>query len=165
MDKPTGAEKLKAQFPNLCEGIYANHAAIAPWPAVTSRAVEDFARENARSGPRYYALWLKREKHLRTQLAELLGADSENDIALVKNTSEGISFTASGVNWRAGDNVVTASGEFPSNSLPWKALSARGVEIREVDIRQQHDQATDGCEEPRHDGARGVQRIHLPPER
>jgi selenocysteine lyase/cysteine desulfurase len=142
MKKSTGSANLHEQFPILGEGFYANHAAIAPWPAATSRAVEEFAVENSQTGPRYYAAWLKRERLLRAQLAGLLNADSADDIALVKNTSEAISFTAAGVDWRQGDNIVTPAAEFPSNALPWAALSARGVGIREVDIRQHHDPET-----------------------
>ncbi len=35
----------------------------------------------------------------------------------------------------AGDNLVLPRVEFPSNRLPWLAQAARGVEVREVDIR------------------------------
>jgi len=67
-------------------------------------------------------------------LARLTGAKSEDDIALLKNTTEGISLVAWGLDWQAGDNIVLPLGEFPSNRLPWLAQSAHGVEIREVDI-------------------------------
>ncbi len=76
-----------------------------------------------------------REKELRRSLARLTGADSEDDIALLKNTTEGISLVAWGLDWQAGDNIVLPRDEFPSNRLPWLAQSAHGVEIREVDIR------------------------------
>jgi hypothetical protein len=38
-------------FPILSKGIYANHAAIAPWPRVTAEAVSYFAKENLLEGP------------------------------------------------------------------------------------------------------------------
>ena len=76
-----------------------------------------------------------REKELRQLLACLTGAKSEDDIALLKNTTEGISLVAWGLDWQSGDNIVLPSGEFPSNRLPWLAQAAHGVEIREVDIR------------------------------
>ncbi len=68
-------------------------------------------------------------------LARLIGAKSEDDIALLKNTTEGISLVAWGLDWQTGDNIVLPQGEFPSNRLPWQAQSVHGVEIREVDIR------------------------------
>jgi selenocysteine lyase/cysteine desulfurase len=68
-------------------------------------------------------------------LARMLNAASADDIALLKNTTEGICTVANGLEWRRGDNVVIPKGEFPSNRLPWLALQRHGVEVREVDIR------------------------------
>ena len=124
------------EFPVLQHGLYANHAAIAPWPRVASEAVAAFARENAEIGAEKYSRWLLRESQLRRGLAGLLNAVSENDIALLKNTTEGICTVANGIDWRAGDNLVLPADEFPSNRLPWLALKRRGVEVREVDIRR-----------------------------
>jgi len=123
------------EFPILQHGHYANHAAIAPWPLATSRAVSAFSFENSQLGPEKYSHWLKREAQLRQMLANMLKAASADDIALLKNTTEGICTVASGIDWRPGDNLVLPLGEFPSNRLPWLALQQRGVEVREVDIR------------------------------
>src|SRR5699024_3894329 len=51
-----------------------------------------------------------------------------------KNTSEGLSVIAQGLDWRAGDQVVISDQEFPSNRIPWQALAERGVEVVEVDV-------------------------------
>lgn len=124
-----------SEFPTLQHGLYANHAAIAPWPRVASQAVADFALENCELGPEKYSRWLLREKHLRQRLADLTNAVSADDIALLKNTTEGICTVANGIDWQPGDNLVLPVGEFPSNRLPWLALQGLGVEVREVDIR------------------------------
>jgi selenocysteine lyase/cysteine desulfurase len=76
-----------------------------------------------------------RESRLRSSLAGLINADSADDIALLKNTTEGICTVANGIDWRTGDNLVLPADEFPSNRLPWLALERHGVEVREVDIR------------------------------
>lgn len=123
------------EFPILQHCQYANHAAIAPWPRVTARAVTDFARENSEIGPEKYTHWLLREKQLRSNLASLLNANSADDIALLKNTTEGICTVANGIDWQPGDNIVIPADEFPSNRLPWLDLVRLGVDIREVDIR------------------------------
>jgi len=127
------------EFPILHHGLYANHAAMAPWPRVTRDAVIAFAEENCQLGPQKYARWLLRETRLREVLAKLINADSADDIALLKNTTEGISTVATGIDWRKGDNLVLPADEFPSNRLPWLALQGLGVEIREVDIRASKD--------------------------
>ncbi len=123
------------EFPVLKHGLYANHAAIAPWPRAASRAVASFAQENCEIAAEKYSHWLARETQLRNRLAGLINANSAKDIALLKNTTEGICTVASGLNWRSGDNMVLPADEFPSNRLPWLALQRLGVEIREVDIR------------------------------
>ena len=103
------------EFPILNKGLYANHAAIAPWPRSASEAVRDFAEENMRSGAAKYATWLLREKQLRRMLATQINAGSADDIALLKNTTEGICTVANGIAWNKGDNVVIPADEFPSN--------------------------------------------------
>lgn len=123
------------EFPILQHGLYANHAAISPWPRVASRAVAAFAAENSESGADNYRHWFLRETQLRKRLANLINAVSADDIALLKNTTDGICTVANGINWRKGDNLVLPADEFPSNRLPWLALHQYGVEVREVDIR------------------------------
>jgi selenocysteine lyase/cysteine desulfurase len=130
---------LRKQFPTSETMHYANHAAISPWPRVTADAVSQFARENAESGPMKYGQWMLNETRLRRRLATLLNAHSPDDIALLKNTSEGVSTVAAGIDWRAGDNLVIPEGEFPSNHLAWQNLQNKGVEVRTVPILEAFD--------------------------
>ena len=123
------------EFPQPADLYYLNHAAVAPWPARAARAVERFARENIATGARDYAQWLVTERTLRERLARLLNAASRADIALVKNTSEALSFVAFGLDWRDGDQVIISSEEFPSNRIVWEALRPRGVQVVQVDLQ------------------------------
>ncbi len=116
------------------EIIYLNHAAVAPWPVPVQEAVCRFARENAHAGSRHYPRWLATEQRLRERAARLLGVEGTDGIALVKNTSEGLSFVAHGLDWQAGDEVVIPAGEFPSNRIVWESLAPRGVVVREVPL-------------------------------
>jgi selenocysteine lyase/cysteine desulfurase len=127
------------EFPILNRGLYFNHAAIGPWPRCAAAAVSAFAEENQRQGPLAYADWIRRERELRELLATLTGAASADDIALLKNTTEGISTVAWGLDWRQGDNLVLPAAEFASNRLPWLAQASAGVDVREVDIRAAAD--------------------------
>lgn len=126
---------LAAEFPQADGIVYLNHAGIAPWPARTARALQEFAAENARQGAARYRDWLAREQALREQLRALLNAPSASDIALLKNTSEALSLVAAGLDWNPGDRVVGADEEFPSNRMPWQALAARGVDWLGVSLR------------------------------
>lgn len=122
------------EFPLTDELIYLNHAAVAPWPKRTGDAVIKFAEQNTRFGSHFYLDWLNKEAELHTQLQTLLNAPSADDIALVKNTSEALSFVAYGLNWQPGDNIVSSNEEFPSNRLPWESLADQGVEFRQADL-------------------------------
>ncbi|HEY8097684.1 MAG TPA: aminotransferase class V-fold PLP-dependent enzyme [Methylobacter sp.] len=123
------------EFPLTDELIYLNHAAVAPWPKRTGEAVIKFAEQNTRYGSHFYLDWLNKEAELRSQLQALLNAPSADDIALVKNTSEALSFVAYGLKWQPGDNIVSSNEEFPSNRLPWESLADQGVEFRQADLR------------------------------
>lgn len=122
------------EFPQEPGLRYLNHAAVAPWPRRASQAVSAFAEQNMRVGARDYPQWLQLEQRLRTRLTRLLNAPSSADVALVKNTSEALSFVAFGLDWRSGDQVVISDQEFPSNRVVWEALRPQGVEVIEVSL-------------------------------
>ncbi len=116
--------------------IYLNHAAVAPWPVRTQQAVMEFAAENANRGAQQYDRWLGKERELRCQLQQLINAPSIQDIALQKNTSEGLSIIAYGLSWQKGDEIVITNQEFPSNRIVWESLAQFGVKVIEADITQ-----------------------------
>ncbi len=116
--------------------IYLNHAGMAPWPQRTVDAVTQFAQQNLTTGSQNYPRWLGAEMGLREQLRQLINAPSTEDIALLKSTSEAISFVAAGIDWHAGDTIVSSDEEFPSNRYAWEALASRGVALNKVALRQ-----------------------------
>lgn len=129
------ADDLDLEFPLDPELVHLNHAGVAPWPRRTVEAVRLFAEENAQWGSRHYTRWTEREDALREQLGSLVNAPSKDDIALLKSTSEALSVVAYGIDWRRGENVVTARQEFPSNRVVWQSLEPRfGVEARLADL-------------------------------
>lgn len=135
MDPHPSHAELHRRFPILADVIYANHASISPWPRETALAVQRFADRNHRLGPLAYPEWLQTDQRLRELCANMLNAASPDDIALLKNTSEGINLIANGIGWHPGDNIVSTANEFISNRLAWEALASRGVELRRVDVR------------------------------
>jgi len=125
---------FSGEFPLRDGLIYLNHAAVGVWPRRTTEAVQRFAEENMRQGAQDYPRWMQREHSLRRRLAWLVGTGSANDIALLKNTSEGLSLIAGGLDWDAGDNIVISDREFPSNRIVWESLTGQGVALKQVDI-------------------------------
>jgi selenocysteine lyase/cysteine desulfurase len=65
---------------------------------------------------------------VRVAAARLIGANRD-EIALMKNTSEGISTVAQGIDWRPGDRIVAFREEFPSNYYPWLRLESKECHV------------------------------------
>ncbi len=126
---------MKSYFQLENKIVHLNHAAVAPWPVVTRDAVISFAKENVAIGSQRYDCWLKTEQQLKLRLARLVNAVSTDEIALLKNTSEGLSLIAQGLAFNAGDNIVIPAEEFPSNKVVWQALETQGVDIRLVPVQ------------------------------
>ncbi|HKJ70423.1 MAG TPA: aminotransferase class V-fold PLP-dependent enzyme [Gammaproteobacteria bacterium] len=121
-----------AEFPVARRHVYLNHAAISPWPERARRALGTFADGITEDGSLHFADWQAKDGELRERLRALVGAASSDHVALVPNTSAGLSLVAAGLDWRAGDNVVITDSEFPSNRMAWEALADRGVAVREA---------------------------------
>lgn len=123
-------EQLRSLFPHTRGLVYLNHAAVAPPPAKTIEAVAAQLRDVAEHGSLNYRKWVSVRESARRKAAEMLGARPEQ-VAFMRNTSDGLSTIANGLDWRAGENVVTFRREFPSNVYPWLRLrEAHGVEVR-----------------------------------
>lgn len=133
---------LKSEFPLDPELCYLNHAAVAPWPRRAAEAVARFAQDNARRGATDYERWLETEQSLRQRLARLINAPSTRSIALQKNTSEGLSAIAWGLDWHPGDCVVITDQEFPSNRIVWESLQRLGVQVVEAGLESADPEQT-----------------------
>src|ERR1700752_3296318 len=95
-------------FPVTKNLIYFNHAAVGPLSVRAYEAMERFGRDQREFGALHWREWYAEYEHLRTSAARLIGAEPR-EIAILKNTSEGISFVAEGLRWRGGENVVTTA--------------------------------------------------------
>ena len=123
--------RLRAEMPVAQRWAYFDHAAVAPLTAPAAEVAKTWATEAAAEGDTVWPEWSRRVEALRGLAARLIGAD-QDEIALVPNTTYGISLVAEGYPWQSGDNVVTLADEFPSNAYPWLNLESRGVETRRV---------------------------------
>ena len=115
-------------FPVTESLIYLNHAGVAPLSRPAAEAMTRLAADALNFGSFHYAEWLEAYEGLRVAAARLIGA-SPREIAIVKNTSEGIATVAMGIDWKPGDRIVVFREEFPANYLPWKKVEARGVHL------------------------------------
>ena len=130
---------LDREFPSRLSTIQMNHAAVSPLPARAVAALAEYALEASTRGPLAFPAWSARIASLRLSAARLLGVTAElggsASIAIVPNTTYGLSLVAQGLDWRPGDVVVTTESEFPANLTPWLDLARYGVEIRRIPTR------------------------------
>lgn len=136
-------------MPAAGKWAYFDHAAMSPLPAPTAAAIQSWLQEAVHIGNPIWPEWVKRVEAMRADAARLIGA-REEEIALVGNTTAGITLVAEGIDWRHGDNVVTLADEFPSNVYPWFNLASRGVQTRRVatDVsgRLDFDRLAEACD-------------------
>jgi selenocysteine lyase/cysteine desulfurase len=115
-------------FPVREHLIYLNHAAVSPLSRPAADAMKGLADDCLSFGSLHYDQWLAAYDGIRVLAAKLIGSKS-SEIALVKNTSEGIATIAMGLNWKPGDRIVAFHEEFPANYFPWKRLEEKGVVV------------------------------------
>jgi selenocysteine lyase/cysteine desulfurase len=128
-------ETSRALFPITERAIYLNHAAVSPPPLKTIEAIQSQLRDVSENGSVNFRSWVAVKERARQLLAEMLGARPEQ-VAFTRNTSDGLSTVANGLDWRPGDNLVTFRNEFPSNIYPWlRVRDSLGVEVRMCEER------------------------------
>lgn len=138
------AERHRADFPVAANLIYVNHAAVAPLCKPAADAMAWLADDACRFGSLHYDRWLETYEGLRRATATMIGAHRD-EIAIVKNTSEGIATVALGIDWRDGDKVVAFREEFPANYYPWLRLEPKGVKIEWLSIHDPLDRIDEAC--------------------
>jgi selenocysteine lyase/cysteine desulfurase len=129
-------EKVRrAEFPVTRKGIYLDNATLGPLPNRHVRAVNDFMELMSTQGLRdLFRISAEGVDQVRNKAAALLLCDPRH-ICFVRNTSQGVSLVAEGLEWRAGDEVILYELDHPACVFPWLNLSDRGVKIRYISDR------------------------------
>src|SRR4051794_37717264 len=118
----------KDEFPVLREWDFYNHAGASPLPRVVADAMRQYVSDTE------CAAYLRDHRYtdldkIRVAAASMIGAHPE-EVALLKNTAEGLSIAAHAIDWKPGDRIVTAAGEYPANVYPWMEVAqTHGVEL------------------------------------
>ncbi|MDQ3799687.1 MAG: aminotransferase class V-fold PLP-dependent enzyme [Acidobacteriota bacterium] len=123
-------ENIRGLFPALKKYTYLNSAAVSPMPAVAVEAAYSQLKDASENGSRNLLEWVQTKQRARALVAGMLKVRAEQ-IAFMRNTSDGFSSVANGLDWAEGDNIVTFAREFPANFYPWRMIRDRfGVELR-----------------------------------
>lgn len=120
--------EARSLFPLAEKYIHMNHAGDAPMSERVRAAVERVLE--VRVTQPYRPNWSQDEaRRVRELVGRLINAPADS-IALTRSTAHGMSLLAQGLDWKEGENVVGAIGEYPANVYPWMAMRDRGIEYR-----------------------------------
>ena len=123
-------EAVRSLFPATQKYTYLNSAAVSPLPTPAVEAVRWQLDDVALNGVAHYLDWVATKNRARALIAGMLNVSPET-VAFMRNTSDGFAAVASGIEWTAGDNIVSFANEFPANYYPWRRVRDRfGVELR-----------------------------------
>lgn len=123
-------DSIRSLFPAANKYTYLNSAAVSPMPASAVDAVTRQLKDVAANGSINYHEWIATKNRARSLIAEMLNVGAEQ-IAFMRNTSDGFASVANGLSWKKGDNIVSFENEFPANFYPWRRVRDEfGVELR-----------------------------------
>ena len=126
---------IRSYFPVTESYAYFNNAAIGPLSKPAAEAMQAQVKVALQHGVHGHSGWLDDYAGLRNEAAAMIGC-SAAEVAITKNTSEGLCAIANGLDWRAGDAVVGLDTDFPANYVPWRELQQRhGVRFRSLQLR------------------------------
>jgi selenocysteine lyase/cysteine desulfurase len=123
-------ESFRNEMPIVRQYSFMDHAAVCPLSGPAAAAMRKFIDEAEIHGHVRGGLYPD-SKRIRQTAARLVNCHAE-EITFVKNTSEGLSYVANGLQFSRGDNIVTTAVEFPANIYPWMNLQPAGVHLKMV---------------------------------
>ena len=126
-------ELRRHEFPVTRDKVFLAHAGDCPLPRRVAEAIAEYARESSTGDQEkfVYPAILDQGRKLAAQLLNC----QPDDVAFVGPTSLALSFLASGLKLRRGENILIYFDDYPSNVYPWMALAEQGVEVRLMNTR------------------------------
>jgi len=127
-------ELRQHEFPVTREKNFFGHAGVCPLPRRVAEAIRKYA-EQCTLGDQEILMPSFQIRKTRELAARLLHATPE-EVAFVGPTSLALSYVASGLEFKRGDNVLIYLDDYPSNVYPWMALAEKGVKVRLINIKE-----------------------------
>ncbi len=121
-------DRLRDEFPATGQYAYLDIGRKALLPRAVKAAADGWF-DDVYTNIGEKAFSMDGQEHTRDAVADVFGAPRSN-VALVKNTSEGINIVAAGFPWVEGDNVVISRLEHENNTFQWRYLARKGIEVR-----------------------------------
>jgi len=114
--------------------IMMNNGTVGPMPKPVFNTLMKTFKMQATHPVDVYTYLPSQIEGVRREVAAFIDASPE-EVAIVRNTTEGMNFVANGLDMQAGDEVLISSMEHPGGTHPWKIKEKRyGIKITEVPI-------------------------------
>jgi len=114
--------------------IMMNNGTVGPMPQTVFNTLMKIFKVQATSPVHMYTYIPKKKEEIRSRIARFINA-SPDEVAVVRNTTEGMNFVANGLDLKPGDEVLLSSMEHPGGTHPWKIKEKRyGIKVTEVPI-------------------------------
>ncbi|HKN76762.1 MAG TPA: aminotransferase class V-fold PLP-dependent enzyme [Candidatus Acidoferrum sp.] len=125
------------------DATYLNLAGQSPMPKVSLRAIQSAVEDKKHPHHRADSVFYEIPNRIRTNIAQLIGAKPE-EIAVTTGASAGVTAVAYALDWKPGDEVITAAREFPLHYTIWKPMEDRvGLKLKIVSPRDRFLTADD----------------------
>jgi L-cysteine/cystine lyase len=124
-------------MPATTSHIYLNTGTFGPLSTSVRQAMQQCAQnewQHGRLGIKFFENMVATYSNARRRVGKLLNAD-EQEVALTRNTGEGMNIISHGINWHAGDEVITTNHEHLNALGPLYQVRDRfGITIRVADL-------------------------------
>lgn len=121
-------DKSNEVFPIKDSYVYLAHCGVSPLYTGALKKEQEITQGHQEKGGLLFSRYNEILNSLRTTAAKLFKTSADN-LAFVKNTSEGMNMIANGYRFQEGDQIITYMNEYPANYYPWKLQERRGVEL------------------------------------
>jgi isopenicillin-N epimerase len=137
LDAPDGIywDYIAKQYMFEPDLIMMNNGTAGAMPRVVFNTLTEFFKIQAANPYKCYATFYPYQDEVRQQIAQFIGA-SPDEIALIRNATEGLNIVAKGLDMKPGDEVVLTNLEHPAGLYPWKLQEKRfGIKIKEATLK------------------------------
>lgn len=114
--------------------IMMNNGTVGPMPKPVYNTLITTFKVQATNPFDFYNYFPTKQEEVRRKLARFINA-SVDEVAILRNTTEGMNFVANGLDLKEEDEVLISNFEHPGGYHPWKLKEKRfGIKIKEVPL-------------------------------
>ena len=123
----------RKHFAEFDDVTYLDAATQGPLPLASARAAKEALEWKKLPHRIPDTAYFELPDRVRAAIASIIHADPD-DVALTTGASAGFAAVAAGIEWKLGDEILVARGEFPAHFATWQPYERAGkVKLRVID--------------------------------